>query len=109
MLLEHFGYRVLPSTSAEDAKIIAERQCPDMLLMDNGDAEVDYTRLAEQVKEICPDVITVVLSPLYCVSRNGAEAAIDRFVATDDGPDALLSEIKSLLHGNAEPPPVQTI
>ena len=102
MLLEHFGYIVLPTNSAEDAKTLVEQQCPDMLLMDNGDIGVDYKQLAEQVKQICPDVITVVLSPYYSVSPNGSVASIDRFVAKDDGPDALIAEINELLRGTEE-------
>lgn len=106
MLLEHFGYIVLPTTSVEDAKNVAEQQCPDMLLMENCDSGVDYTRLAEQVKEICPDVITVLLSPLFRLSANTAEAAsIDRLVAQDDGPGALIEEIQQLLGGNRDPEP----
>ena len=106
MLLEHFGYLVLPTTSPEDARNVAEQQCPDMLLMENSDSGVDYTRLAEQVKEICPDVITVLLSPLFRLSANTAEAAsIDRLVAQDDGPGALIEEIRQLLDGKGDPEP----
>jgi CheY-like chemotaxis protein len=97
MLLEHFGYRVLPTRTVADAKHMAEDACPDMLLMDNGDPNVDYEQLAQQVKKICPDVITVVLSPYYRVYRNGSMGSIDRFVVKDDGPDALLSQIQELL------------
>ena len=94
MLLEHFGYTVLPTTSAEDAKQVVQQQCPDMLLMDNGvEPAVDYKELAEQVKNICPEVITVLLSPYFRLSVNDPAKAIDRFVAQDDGPDALMSEI----------------
>jgi len=99
MLLEHFGYIVLPTTSVEDAKNVVENQCPDMLLMDNAEPGIDYRKLAEQVKQICPEVITVVLSPYYRLSVNGSGDSIDRFVAQDDGPDALISEINDLFGG----------
>ena len=102
MLLEHFGYSVLSTTSAEDARDMAEEQCPDMLLMDNGDPSVDYAELAEQVKKICPEVITVVLSPYYRLSNTGAVGSVDRFVAKDDGPDALIAQIRELLGGTQE-------
>src|SRR5580658_2260764 len=65
MLLEHFGYRVFPSSSVEDAKAVAERQCPDMLLMDNTHPEMDLEEVATAVKRACPGVIAVVLSPYY--------------------------------------------
>jgi CheY-like chemotaxis protein len=97
MLLEHFGYTVLPTTSVEDARNLAEENCPDMLLMDNGDPEIDFRKLAEQVKRICPDVITVVLSPYYRLSGQDSTQAVDRFVAKDDGPDELIAQIQDLL------------
>ena len=99
MLLEHFGYIVLPTTSAEDAKNMIERQCPDMLLMDNGDPDIDSHRLAEQVKQICPEVITVVLAPAYRCANAGSNNSVDRFVAKDDGPDELLSQLKEIFDG----------
>lgn len=102
MLLEHFGYTVLPTTSAEDAKNVAEQQCPDLLLMDNCDSTVDYNRVAEQVKKVCPDVIAVLLSPLFRLSVNGDSRSIDRLVAQDDGPGALMDEINELLGGAPE-------
>lgn len=100
MLLEHFGYIVLPTTSAEDAKSMIERQCPDMLLMDNGDPDIDWQRLAEQVKQICPEVITVVLAPAYRCANTGSSTSVDRFVAKDEGPDALLSQLKEIFDGD---------
>lgn len=102
MLLEHFGYTVLPTTTAEDAKNVAEQQCPDLLLMDNCDSTVDYNRVAEQVKKVCPDVIAVLLSPLFRLSVNGDSRSIDRLVAQDDGPGALMDEINELLGGAPE-------
>lgn len=108
MLLEHFGYVVLPTTSAADAKTLVEQQCPDMLLMDNGDPGVNYARLAKEVKDICPDVITVVLSPYYCMSSSTATRHVDRFVDKDEGPDALIAHIRELFGGaEAENPAEQ--
>jgi hypothetical protein len=68
-----------------------------MLLMDNNDSGVDFEHLAEQVKRMCPDLITVMLSPYYYGSHAGASHAIDRIVAKDDGPDVLLTHIEELL------------
>jgi response regulator RpfG family c-di-GMP phosphodiesterase len=101
MVLERFGYKVFPSSSVEDAKTVAEDQCPDMLLMDNSYPEVDFEQVARQVKQICPETIAVVLSPYYYGARNGASGAIDRFLVRDDGPDALILQIEELFgeHG----------
>ena len=95
MLLEHFGYKVFPTSSPEDAAKVAVDHCPDMLLLDNGNPEIDFEQVASQVKRACPDLIAVVLSPYYYAARKG-RGAIDRFVATDDGPDMLISQIEEL-------------
>ena len=94
MLLEHFGYVVYPTSSLEDARRLVKDRCPDMLLMDNNDYGTDFERLAEQVKGLCPEVITVMLSPYY---YSGNSEAIDCVVSKDDGPDGLLSQIEELL------------
>jgi len=99
MLLEHFGYIVLPTTSAVDAKNLVEQRCPDMLLIDNNDSRINYARLAKEVKDICPEVITVVLSPYYCMSSSKPAVHVDRFVDKDEGPDALIAQIKELFGG----------
>jgi CheY-like chemotaxis protein len=96
MLLEHFGYSVVPTSSVDNVKALVKESCPDMLLMDNNDSEIDFDNLAKQVKGMCPEVITVMLSPYYYGSRDGSDA-IDCVVAKDDGPRVLLSQIEELL------------
>ncbi len=96
LILERFGYKVFPSSSVEHAKNIAEYECPDMLLIDNSHPEIDFEQIALQVKQVCPEVIAVVLSPYYYVARHGASGVIDRFVPKDDGPSALISQIEEL-------------
>ena len=97
MLLEHFGYKVLPTSSVEEAKTVAEGSCPDMLLMDNSHPEIDLEQVARQVKAKCPDVIAVVLSPYYYGAGKASRSAVDRFVTSNDGPDVLISQIEELL------------
>lgn len=94
MLLERVGYTVFPSSSVEDAKSVVRSECPDMLLMDNSHPGIE--QLAKQVKVICPDVITVVLSPYFGVRHDTQGAGIDRFVPKDDGPGAWISQIEEL-------------
>jgi CheY-like chemotaxis protein len=100
MLLEHFGYQVLPTSSVEDAKTVAGDSCPDMLLMDSSHPGIDFEHVAEQVKRVCPTVLTVVLSPYYGV-RPGPSGCVDRFVAKDDGPDILIAQIEELFQQRA--------
>lgn len=94
MLLEHFGYMVRPTNSIDDVRTMVRDRCPDMLLMDNNDSGVEFEQLAGQVKGICPEVITVMLSPFYYAKSNSH--SIDRIVSKDDGPDSLLSQIEEL-------------
>jgi CheY-like chemotaxis protein len=105
LLLEHFGYAVSATTSVEDAKGLVKDRCPAMLLMDNNDSSADLERLAEHVKDFCPDVITVMLSSFY---YSGNSNAIDRVVSKDDGPDALLSQIEELLGSEEDEPKVRS-
>ncbi len=95
MLLEHFGYKVWPTSSVADATILAENVCPDMLLMDNNYPGVDLEQVAVQIKQVCPQVIAVVLSPYFGV-HDASQSAVDRFVPRDEEPDALIARIEEL-------------
>jgi CheY-like chemotaxis protein len=101
MLLEHFGYTVLPTSSAEDAKSVAGDSRPDMLLMDNTPPGIDCEQVAEQVKKACPTTLTVVLSSYFGV-RPGSCGYVDRFVTKDDGPGALIAQIEELFQQRSE-------
>lgn len=97
MLLEHFGYKVIPARSAEQAASVARSNCPDLLLMDHNHPGIDFEEVASQVKLACPGVIAVMLSPYYYGTTNGNASVIDHYVAKDDGPDVLISQIEELL------------
>jgi DNA-binding NarL/FixJ family response regulator len=109
MLLERFGYRVWPTSSVEDATLLAESLCPDMLLMDNNYPGGNLEEVAQQVKEVCPGVIAVVLSPYFAV-HDSSQTAVDRFVPRDEDPDALIARIEELFaergQGSELSPPV---
>ena len=68
----------LTGASLDDIVRLIRREHPDLLLMDNCDSSVDYNGVAEQVKAVCPDVIAVLLSPLFRLSVNGDAGSIDR-------------------------------
>ena len=95
MLLERFGYKVWPTSSVADATQLAENICPDMLLMDNNYPGVNLEQVAQQVKSVCPEVIAVVLSPYFAV-HDSSQTAVDRFVPSDEDPDALAARIEEL-------------
>ncbi len=102
MLLERFGYVVFSSNTTEEAQNAIAQHCPDMLLMDNAYPDVDCEQIAKRGKIICPDMLTVVLSPYYYGGRNGSEKAIDKFITNDEGPHTLISEIEDLLGSRAK-------
>lgn len=95
MLLEHFGYEVWPTESIEDAAAIAVDSCPDMLLMDYSYPRVNLEQVAERIKKACPGILAVVLSPFFGVRRS-PQTAVDRFLAQNDGPDALRANLEEL-------------
>ncbi len=100
LVLEHFGYQVWAANSVEGATAIAEGKCPDMLLMDNGHPGVNLEQLASKVKELCPGLLAVVLSPFYGV-RCSSRTAIDRFLAQDESPDVLVANLEELFASQA--------
>ncbi len=101
MLLERFGYKVWPTSSVADATLLAKNICPDMLLMDNNYPGVNLEQVAQRVKDVCPEVITVVLSPYFAV-HDSSRTAVDRFVPSDEDPDALAARIEELFEEKAE-------
>lgn len=96
LLLEHFGYNVLPTSTVEDAETIAKRSCPDMFLMDGNIPDSDHEQVARVVKELCPDLTVVVMTQSFTARRN-LSSAVDCYVSRDDGPRALVHEISRLL------------
>jgi len=95
MLLEHFGYKVLISDSVGEVHTILRHACPDMLLLDTSDPEVDWQELSDDAKSICPDILSVVLTADYGRLHNGHES-VDRFLRLDSPRDEWLSGIRSL-------------
>ena len=95
MLLEHFGYKVLTSDSAGKMHIILRQACPDMLLLDTSDPELDWQELTFKAKNICPDILSVVLTADYGRLHNAHES-VDRFLRLDGPREEWLSGIESL-------------
>ncbi len=98
MLLEHFGYKVLTTDSVGKMHAILRQACPDMVLLDTTDPELDWQELSGKAKSICPDILSVVLTTDYGRLRNGHEA-VDRFLRLDGPREEWLSGIQSLFAG----------
>ncbi len=103
MLLEHFGYKVWATNSVEDVTSIAENQCPDMLLMDDGHPDLDVEQIAAETKSLCPGLIAVVLLPFYGAARYSPYQSVDRFLPRDHNPDALMANLEDIFERRARP------
>ena len=105
MLLEHFGYKVLTTDSVGKMHAILHQACPDMLLLDTSDPELDWQELAVKAKSICPDILSVVLTSDYGRLDSGHET-VDGFLRLDGPREDWLSGIQSLFarqaHGGTE-------
>jgi len=95
MLLEHFGYKVLTTASVRELHSILQQRCPDMLLLDTSDPELDWEQISERAKAICPDILSVVLTPDSGRLSNGHET-VDRFLRIDAPREEWLSGIEAL-------------
>jgi CheY-like chemotaxis protein len=95
------GYRVVEAENGEDAITLAERQRPDLIIMDMmmpGLSGLDATRRIREDQSL-------QRTPIVAVSAYGAEeyrakaiaAGCDEYVSTPFEPDALGALIKRLL------------
>jgi hypothetical protein len=95
MLLEYFGYKVFATDSVDEMHAILRQACPDMLLLDTNDPELDCEQIADAAKSICPDILSVVLTPDYGLHGNSC-GSIDRFLRLDGPREEWLSGIEAL-------------
>ena len=95
MLLEYFGYKVVTAESIGEMQAVLRTGCPDMLLLDTNDPELDCQEIAGQAKSICPDILSVVLTA-DCGGQTHGYGSIDRFLRLDGPRDEWLSGIQSL-------------
>lgn len=95
MLLEHFGYKVLTTDSVGEMHAILQQGCPDMVLLDTSDPELDWQELSAKAKSICPDILSVVLTADYGRLHNGHDS-VDRFLRLDGPREEWLSGIQGL-------------
>jgi CheY-like chemotaxis protein len=98
MLFEHFGYKVLTSDSIASVHTLLRQSCPDMLLLDTSDPELDWQALTDKAKAICPDILSVVLTSDYGRLHTSHES-VDRFLRLDGPREEWLSGIASLFAG----------
>jgi CheY-like chemotaxis protein len=95
LLLEHFGYKVVATDSVAKMHAILRQGCPDMLLLDTGDPELDWQEITDKAKSICPAILSVVLTADYG-SLNNSHESVDRFLRLDGPREEWLSGIEAL-------------
>lgn len=106
MLLEHFGYKVMTTDSVGEVHTILRDECPDMLLLDTSDPELDWQELSGEAKALCPQILSVVLTADYG-RLNDSHESVDRFLRLDGPREEWQSGIESLFsrrtNGGTEP------
>ena len=102
MLLEHFGYKVLTSDSIAAVPTLLRQICPDMLLLDTSDPELDWQELTNMAKIACPDILSVVLTSDYGRLHSDHES-VDRFLRLDGPREEWISGIASLFARGSSP------
>lgn len=95
MLLERFGYTVHSSRSLAQMHTVLRKQCPDILLLDTNDPSLDCEEVAGIAKEICPGIVSVVLTAEYALPASG-NGPIDCYLKLDAPREEWLSGIESL-------------
>jgi CheY-like chemotaxis protein len=101
MLLEHFGYKVLATDSITEMNAILRQACPDMLLLDTTDPDLDCHEIAHRAKSLCPGILSVVLTTDYG-RANTHHDSVDRFLRLDAPREEWLSGIQALFAGQSQ-------
>jgi DNA-binding response OmpR family regulator len=112
--LEQAGYRVSPAENAEDALAIAQRDRPDLILLDIGLPGMDGLEALQQFqKEMDVPIVFVTARRRELDTILGLELGADDYITKPFNPDVLLAHVKAVLRRSArqvEPSPeVETL
>lgn len=94
MLLERFGYEVIPTNTGERALAILAAEDIDLAILDYCLGSMTGTDLAERMKKQQPDLRIILLSGAMEISE-GMEN-IDRFLLKGEGPQRLAALVRLL-------------
>ena len=104
-LLTANGYEVLEALTGIDAVAVAERESPDLVLMDIQLPGIDGHEATRRIKAMPAlartPVIAVTSYALAGDDRKAAEAGCDAYVTKPFSPRALLAQVKSYLEPTA--------
>lgn len=100
--LEQAGYRATPAENAEDGLAIAQREMPDLILLDIGLPGMDGLQAMRQFqKEHDVPVIFVTARRRELDTILGLEMGADDYITKPFNPDVLLAHIKAVLRRTA--------
>ena len=100
--LEQAGYRVSPAENAEDALAIAQRDLPDLILLDIGLPGMDGLEAMRQFqKEMDVPIIFVTARRRELDTILGLELGADDYITKPFNPDILLAHVKAVLRRGA--------
>ena len=94
--LNEAGYRVLNSSNEDEAIKLFARERVDAAVLDMDNNRAAVTLLAQEIKRIRPQVVTVVLTE-RTVPVDGVWELADMLVAKENGTEALVKSLKKVL------------
>jgi DNA-binding response OmpR family regulator len=103
--LEQAGYRASTAASAEDALALAQRDRPDLILLDIGLPGMDGLQTLSSFKQqTAAPVIFVSARRRELDTILGLELGADDYITKPFNPDVLLARVKAVLRrGGAQP------
>lgn len=102
LLLEQSGYRVSTAETAEDALAIAQRDRPDLILLDIGLPGMDGLEAVRHFqKEEDVPIIFVSARRRELDTILGLELGADDYITKPFNPDVLLAHVKAVLRRSA--------
>jgi two-component system cell cycle response regulator DivK len=102
--LEKSGYQVIEARNGQEAIALAERACPDLILMDLNLPKVDGLTAAQAIRRLgekCADVpiLAVTAYDTYGIEEAAREAGCDAYIKKPiDFPD-LEKTVSGFLYG----------
>lgn len=103
--LEQAGYRASTAASAEDALALAQRDRPDLILLDIGLPGMDGLQALGQFKQqTAAPVIFVSARRRELDTILGLELGADDYITKPFNPDVLLARVKAVLRRGAAQP-----
>ena len=102
--LEQAGYRASLAGSAEDALALAQRDRPDLIVLDMGLPGMDGLEALKQFKQQADvPVIFVTARRRELDTILGLELGADDYITKPFNPDVLLARVKAVLRRSAAP------